>query len=228
MATSIFAYADWLRVENNKGYGVLPIPRGRDVEISSLLRAWLDLDEPSRKTALSQLPSDCRFTLLGYSERMASLAVRHRNKEHILLGLLALGLDGWRADWRDNVLVVCLHYDAAKRIGLRQTIYLSRLRRSFRKSPQLHCAHSCDVPRKISRWKPWAMQWLLTPTDSVTRGRGKPLVRRRGSCPIFLSPVYSQAFFCRNLGSYCGLTVKSIDDWPTLWPNVSSIVICKV
>jgi len=49
---------------------------------------------------------------------MASLAVRDRNREHILLGLLALGLDGWRSDWRDNLLVVPLHYDAARRIGL--------------------------------------------------------------------------------------------------------------
>ena len=28
--------------------------------------------------------------------------------------------------------------------------------------------------------------------------------------------------------NYCGLTVKSIDDWPTLWPKVSSMVSCKV
>ncbi|MHB1552238.1 MAG: hypothetical protein ACYDEU_08015 [Vulcanimicrobiaceae bacterium] len=118
MNTDLFAAADWLKAENNHGYGTLPIPSQRDAEISSLLRAWLNLDESSRNAALSQIPEEHRFTLLGYSERMASLAVRDREKEYIVLGLLALGLDGWRGDWRDNATLVCLHYDAAQRIGL--------------------------------------------------------------------------------------------------------------
>jgi hypothetical protein len=115
---SIFASVEWLRAENNSSYGTLPIPQPRDMEISALLRSWLSLEEPSRNDALSQVSADYRFTLIGYSERLASLAVRDRNKEHILLGLLALGLDGWRDDWRDNAAVVCLHYDAAHRVGL--------------------------------------------------------------------------------------------------------------
>lgn len=115
---SIFSSVEWLRAENNSGYGTLPIPQPRDEEISALLRSWLSLEEPVRRAALSQISEDYRFTLIGYSERMASLAVRDRNREHILLGLLALGLDGWRDDWRDNASVVCLHHDAAQRIGL--------------------------------------------------------------------------------------------------------------
>lgn len=34
------------------------------------------------------------------------------------MGLVALGLDGWQSDWRDNLLVVPLHYDAAQRIDV--------------------------------------------------------------------------------------------------------------
>lgn len=112
-----FASVEWLKVEKNHGYGTLPIPSQRDAEISGLLRAWLALDGSSRNTALAQVAEEYRLTLLGYSERMASLAVRDRNREHVLLGLLALGLDGWRVDWRDNATLMCLHYDAAKRIG---------------------------------------------------------------------------------------------------------------
>lgn len=118
MTTSIFTSATWLRDENNIGYGTRPIPHPRDAEISALLRAWLSLAEPLRIAALTQISEDYRFTLLAYSERMASLAVRDHNREHLLLGLLALGLDGWRFDWRDNLLVVCLHYDAAQRLSL--------------------------------------------------------------------------------------------------------------
>lgn len=118
MKSDLFAAAEWLKAERNHGYGTLPIPTQLDVEISSLLDVWRNLDEPSRKAVITQFPKDYRLTLLGYSERMASLAVRDRNKELILSGLLALGLDGWRDDWRDNATLVCLHYDAAQRIGL--------------------------------------------------------------------------------------------------------------
>lgn len=119
MNMDFFASANWLCAENNRGYGTLPIPQHRDVEISNLLHAWLNIDESSRIASLLQVPDEYRFTLIGYSERMASLAVRDRNREHILLGLIALGLDGWRDDWRDNATILCLHYDAARRIGVK-------------------------------------------------------------------------------------------------------------
>lgn len=109
---------DWLSPENNKEYGTLPIPTPRDGAISALLRAWLNLDEPKRLSFLSRLPKGFRFALLAYSERMASFAVRTHDKECVVLGLLALGLDEWCEDWRDNATILCLHYDAAKRIGL--------------------------------------------------------------------------------------------------------------
>ena len=118
MTTSIFGSIRWLIGEETDGYGAWPIPHRIDEEISALLRSWLSLKEPLRKVALSQVTEDYRFTFVAYSERMASLAVRDRNSEHVLLGLLALGLDGWRGDWRDNAAVVCLHYDAAQKIGL--------------------------------------------------------------------------------------------------------------
>lgn len=118
MAKDIFNTAKWLVSEETNGYGTWRIPHEFDIEISKLIQRWLNLDELSRNAALSQISEDYQFVFLAYSERMASLAVRDHNREYIFLGLLALGLDGWRFDWRENLLVVCLHYDAAKRIGL--------------------------------------------------------------------------------------------------------------
>ncbi len=118
MKTNLFASSDCLKDENNHGYGTLPIPIQRDAELSDLLNAWLDLDELSRNAALSQITEEHRWTLLSYSERMATWAVRDRDRSHIVLGLLALGLDGWQFDWRENMVMICLHYDAAQRIGL--------------------------------------------------------------------------------------------------------------
>lgn len=118
MNRDMFSSADYLQDENNQGYVLLPIPSPRDAEITSLLREWAAMDEPSRSAALAQISDAQRWTLLGYSERMASLGVRDRKRERIVLGLLALGLDGWHDDWRDNAVLICLHYDAARRIGL--------------------------------------------------------------------------------------------------------------
>jgi len=117
MTAYLFSSADWLKAENNKGFGALPIPQPRDAAITQLLQAWMVLDEPTRKTAAENILEEQRFTLLGYSERMASLAVRKHDQELIILGLLALGVDGWRDDWRDNAAIITLHYDAVKKLG---------------------------------------------------------------------------------------------------------------
>src|SRR5258708_39461499 len=102
MGNTLFSNAEWLRAENNRGLGPKPIPQPRDVEISDLLRAWTSLDGATRKEAAQGILKEQRFTLLGYSERMASLAVREHNEESIFLGLLALGIYGWKGGWRDD------------------------------------------------------------------------------------------------------------------------------
>jgi hypothetical protein len=118
MSANLISSAEWLKAANNRGYGALPIPDVMDARITELLRAWAELDASLRADASPQVLEEQRFTLLAYGERMASLAVRVRSAEHIFFGLLGLGVDGWRVDWRDNILVVSLHYDAAERIDV--------------------------------------------------------------------------------------------------------------
>jgi hypothetical protein len=81
--------ADWLSAQNNRGYGTLPIPQARDGEISNPIATWMNLNEPSR------------------------------NESALQISLIALGLDGWRFDWRENIIILSLHYDAAERIGVK-------------------------------------------------------------------------------------------------------------
>jgi hypothetical protein len=100
------------------GYGTLPIPQALDSDITELLRRWEGMGKLERDSALRQLRSNQRWTLLAYSERMASLAVRESDARLIHFGLLAVGI-GWAlGDWRDSVLILPLHYDAATRIGI--------------------------------------------------------------------------------------------------------------
>jgi hypothetical protein len=112
--TELFSNAQWLC--GNIGYGALPIPGRFDSRITELLRCWEGLIELERNSATGRLSNDQKRTLLAYGERMASLAVRDSNAKLIYFGLLAVGI-GWLDDWRENVLVISLHYDAASRIG---------------------------------------------------------------------------------------------------------------
>jgi hypothetical protein len=112
----LFSDVHWLDVAENKGYGLLPIPNPRDEEIKTLILRWSALDTVSRQRAAAAIRENQRFTLLAFSERMASRSVRERSQDLIFVGLLGLGLDGWRDDWRDNAALLCLHYDAARKI----------------------------------------------------------------------------------------------------------------
>ena len=121
MQTSIFSDAHWLRTEN-QGYGQLPIPRVLDHKIHQVISKWIDLNENARKEAAKSIQESQRFAFLAFSERMASLAVRKKSTDLIFTGLVALGVDGWRYDWRDNVLLLALHYDAALKLGIEPNV----------------------------------------------------------------------------------------------------------
>ena len=115
---NLFSGADWLRCSRNVGYGVLPIPQNLDLQITQLLERWTKLNPSQRETIASQISDEQRQTLTAYGERMASLSVRNHDASLIRSGLLAVGIDGWRSDWRENVMVVALLHDAAARIGI--------------------------------------------------------------------------------------------------------------
>jgi hypothetical protein len=113
----VLSAADCLQQENLCNYWKSPLPHPIDKQIGELLRAWMALSEDDRRESASRISQFQSDVLKGYGERMASLAVRERNEEFIHLGLVAIGVDDWRFDYRDNLVIVPLHYDAAKRIG---------------------------------------------------------------------------------------------------------------
>lgn len=107
-----------LDASNNTGYGCWSIPHLRDDEIASFLCAWIALEAENRRVISQAIDDNQRPTLLAFSERMASRSVRERDDKWIVLGIVSLGVDDWRLDYRDNVPLLCLHYHACQQISV--------------------------------------------------------------------------------------------------------------
>lgn len=99
------------------GYGQLPIPCALDDQITDLVDEWATLDQRARTEISRAITVRQQQVLLCYSERMSIRAVRERLEKWIRLGLLALGIDDWNPDRRENLRVLALHHDACARIG---------------------------------------------------------------------------------------------------------------
>ena len=114
----IFENANWLNSEHNQGYGKLPIPVQRDEQITRLMLEWGHLNVDERELTSSSITESQAPTFYAYSQRMASLAVRTAQQKYIVLGLLAVGVQGWNHDRRDDILILSLHFDASNKLGI--------------------------------------------------------------------------------------------------------------
>jgi hypothetical protein len=106
---------DQLQSANNVGYGQQPIPNERDEAITGMLEGYLSAPEDRRQEIRSSLSLSHANTLIAFSVRMASLAVRRLDSSCIRLGVLALLLARAK-DTRDRLLVLPLHYRSAVKL----------------------------------------------------------------------------------------------------------------
>jgi len=105
-----------LQQSSVKDYFSQPIPSGADKKVIGLLKAVNE--DPSKRQFLDRaLTDEHSFGLLAFAERMATLAVRIGCSEKILWGLLAVVVEGFRFDARENIMVLALLHDSACRIG---------------------------------------------------------------------------------------------------------------
>jgi len=122
----VFSSIAFLSRDANRGYGTWPIPHARDAQISGVLKDWIALAPSEREESASTVSEEQCFTLLAYSERMASLAVREGDEECLLLGLVAAGIAPWHIDSRENTLILSLHFDAASRMNSRPDLMFEK------------------------------------------------------------------------------------------------------
>jgi hypothetical protein len=96
----------------NEGYWQQPIPSSRDLEIKALL-------ESSDPEALVEAVRDEHYSMLrAFAERIASLAVRMKDRGVLRTGLHAVALSGLSRGSRDAVVILPLFYHAALELAV--------------------------------------------------------------------------------------------------------------
>jgi hypothetical protein len=109
---------DGLKASVNVGAGLLPIPSKLDDETAAVIKRFVAVASPERKEIASLFTREHTDVLLGFAERMASLAVRLNRGDLIEQGLAAVVLERGMLDVREDMLVLAPLCDSAERLGL--------------------------------------------------------------------------------------------------------------
>ncbi len=109
---------DHLIDDENLDYSSQPIPCELDYVVGKLVNLYKQLSSEEREIMRSLTSERNSYTLLAFAERMAALGVREESRERLLDGLLALIIENYNADWRDNLTKLAPLYHSAVKIGV--------------------------------------------------------------------------------------------------------------
>jgi hypothetical protein len=100
------------------GYGPSELPNARDEEIRVFVDGLRAVGPPAVAAALSSVTDKARQVLRAYAERMASLAVRRRERELLRQAVVALVVGGLDENRLESLMVMAPIQDCAERLGL--------------------------------------------------------------------------------------------------------------
>lgn len=95
-----------------------PIPCPFDAEISKFVCMFMQATPDERLQVISNFRPENSGFLFAFSERMAALGVRERSKQKLLEGLVALVIEDYKNDPRDNIICLAPLYHSATKIGV--------------------------------------------------------------------------------------------------------------
>src|SRR6266849_7563201 len=107
-----------LMSNNDPIYGSRPMPCDIDAEIMTFVNMYIRANDLERKEILSSIRAEFSDAFFVFSERMAALAVREQSGERIMKGLVALIIEDFKFDFRDNLRRLAPLYHSAEKIGV--------------------------------------------------------------------------------------------------------------
>ena len=105
-----------LHQPRRKGYRE-ELPSPGDSLFIRLGKIYALSDSDQREVIRNSVHDDSRLSLIGYSFRLATIAARTRNREFLLLALIAHSIEDFRHDNRENIIVLVLINHVARRLG---------------------------------------------------------------------------------------------------------------
>ena len=110
LVTLLIEYEEKLKWEKLVGKGLLPIPSALDDDLSRLVNRYIQGTAEEQAFIRDTFADKNSFAFIGFSERMANLAVRKESEKYLFEGLIAHVIEGGKFDWRENILVLSLLY----------------------------------------------------------------------------------------------------------------------
>ena len=99
------------------GYLKRPLPCELDDCVSIMLDAYVNGSASVKSEIMKVIGPEQSFGLLAFAERMAILSVREKSCERLEKALLALIVEAFRWDARENMLILSLINHSAIKIG---------------------------------------------------------------------------------------------------------------
>jgi hypothetical protein len=93
------------------------IPNEVDLFTLKLIDVFMAASMEERNLVISSFNKEHSGAFVGFANRMASLAVRKKSKEYILKGLIALIIEGFEYDFRDNWVAMAALFHGSFKIG---------------------------------------------------------------------------------------------------------------
>ncbi|HEV2952468.1 MAG TPA: hypothetical protein VG015_00050 [Candidatus Dormibacteraeota bacterium] len=100
-------------------YLLQPYPTPLDEALDAVVSGFGSMSDAERAVWKGKVPFTQRDSqvLLTYGARMATQALREGSTDRVTNGLLAHLIEGERDDWRENIIVLTLLFDAMKKLG---------------------------------------------------------------------------------------------------------------
>jgi len=100
------------------GWGASRMPNEIDDEITDVIKGYLELDDGEKRKVRESVERDQKFVFLAFAERMASLAIRLRSQEPLMIAMMAMFLQIGTGDVREDILRLTLIHAAAQKLGI--------------------------------------------------------------------------------------------------------------
>lgn len=102
---------------SNRHYNEQQLPSETDFAVMELVDNFLKTSPAERERILPEIPNKTSGHLMSFAVRMATLGVREKSKTRVLQGLIALVIENFRIDWREDLMTLAPLNDAAVRVG---------------------------------------------------------------------------------------------------------------